>query len=198
MADRFAGGQSAAARWNWYAASYHAISTHILPSTLPGHQNEKMLHVTTDAGGSDISQEFCPHGGPAHAQFSVWVYAVEGTVGADVGNGGAAGSHALDSTPGNGCSSRVPSRFPPRTSLLCRLVPDRRPRVLNRPEAVSPTCGSDWPDKEKGNRKHDSRNRGERRRDGPWSSGWMGRPVAEAVDGRTTTGRHHRSGVRIG
>jgi hypothetical protein len=94
-------GQSAAARWNWYAASYHAISTDILPSTLPGHQNEKMLHVTTDAGGSDINQEFCPiNGGPAHAQFSVWVYAVEGTVGAGVGNGGATGSHVFDSTPG--------------------------------------------------------------------------------------------------
>jgi hypothetical protein len=85
-------GTITAANWNWWAATYHTVTADILPSALPGHQGETMLHFTSDSVSSDINQEFCAYRhGPAHGQFSIWVYPVAGGVTAAVGDGGGPG-----------------------------------------------------------------------------------------------------------
>ncbi len=90
--SRVPGTHPAAASWTTYM---HAVPSPVFTEDLlppssgdPAGAGSRMLHVT-DNGYGGIVQAFLPPGsGPAHANFSVWVFVVKGKVRAGLGNGG--------------------------------------------------------------------------------------------------------------
>lgn len=118
-------GTITAAHWNWWATGYRTVTADILPAALPGHQAEPMLHFTSDSLSSDINQEFCDyHHGPAHGQFSVWVYPVAGGVTAVVGDGGGPGGGVFttDHTTVTGAWQQLtgPEQYGPLNEFIVR------------------------------------------------------------------------------